>query len=260
MITLISIALVLGLSSSLHCVGMCGPISVILPISQAAAAEKLFKTVVYHLGRILVYAMLGAFFGFMGKSFQLMGLLQTISIFFGALIVAGVIFPRIFVKFHFFNRMHSKLNSYVHNTFGKLMKRRGTMSLFVFGMLNGLLPCGAVYFALLGSLVYGGLLEGALFMAVFGLGTSPAMVAISYFANSISLSLREKFRKASPVILIVFGSLLIVRGMNLDIPYISPKVELNQAGEEEVICCSKKGTEECVRMNKTYKKKVKRLE
>jgi uncharacterized protein len=255
MITLISIALVLGLSSSLHCIGMCGPIAMILPIQQAPPAEKLFKTIVYHVGRILVYALLGAFFGMMGQTFQLMGLLQTISIVFGVLIIAGVVFPRIFAKFHFFNHIHSKLNGYVHNTFGKLIKRRGTLSLFILGMLNGLLPCGAVYFALLGSLVYGGLFEGALFMAVFGLGTSPAMVAITYFANSISLSLREKFRKASPVILILFGGLFIVRGMNLDIPYISPKVEINQAGEEEVSCCSKKGTEECVSVKKQKSRK-----
>ena len=255
MIALISIALVLGLSSSLHCVGMCGPIAMILPIQQAQPAEKLMKTVVYHLGRILVYALLGAFFGIMGQTFQLMGLLQTMSIVFGVLIIAGVIFPRVFAKFHFFNRIHMKLNGFVHNTFGKLIKRRSTASLFVLGMLNGLLPCGAVYFALLGSLVYGGLLEGALFMAVFGLGTSPAMVAITYFANSVSLSLREKFRKASPVILILFGGLFIVRGMNLDIPYISPKVELNEAGEEEVSCCSKKGTDECVSVKKQKSRK-----
>jgi uncharacterized protein len=250
MISLISIALVLGLSSSLHCVGMCGPIAMILPIQQAPPAEKLLKTVVYHLGRILVYALLGAIFGMIGKTFQLMGLLQTISIVFGALIIAGVVFPRIFAKVHFFNSAHMKLNGWVHNTFGQLLKRRGTASLFMLGMMNGLLPCGAVYFALLGSLVYGGLLEGALFMAVFGLGTSPAMVAITYFANSISLSLREKFRKASPVILILFGGLFIVRGMNLDIPYISPKVEISDSGEEEVSCCSKKGTDECVSKKK----------
>ncbi len=256
MIPLISIALVLGLSSSLHCVGMCGPIAMILPIQQAPPAEKLLKTVVYHLGRILVYAILGALFGFMGQSFQLMGLLQTISIVFGALIIAGVIFPRIFAKVQLFNRAHMNINGFVHNTFGKFMKRRSTFSLFILGMLNGLLPCGAVYFALLGSLVYGGLFEGALFMAVFGLGTSPAMVAITYFANSISLSLREKFRKASPIILILFGGLFIVRGMNLDIPYISPKVQVNASGEEEVSCCSKKGTDACVSRKKMKSRKV----
>jgi hypothetical protein len=148
-----------------------------------------------------------------------------------------------------------KLNGFVHGAFGKLIKRKSTLSLFMLGMINGLLPCGAVYFALLGSLVYGGLFEGALFMAIFGLGTLPAMATITYFANSISLSLREKFRKASPVILILFGGLFIVRGMNLNIPLISPKVEITETGETEVSCCSKKGTDECV-----SRKKVKRKE
>jgi sulfite exporter TauE/SafE len=232
---------------------MCGPIAMILPIQQAPPAEKLMKTVVYHLGHILVYAILGAIFGMMGKTFQLMGLLQTISIVFGALIIAGVIFPRIFAKFHFINRAHIKLNSFVHNTFGKLLKRKSALSLFMLGMMNGLLPCGAVYFALLGSLVYGGLLEGALFMAVFGLGTLPSMATVTYFASNISISLRSKFRKASPVILIIFGGLFIVRGMNLDIPLLSPKVEINKQGETEVSCCSKSGTEQCERKKKRKK-------
>lgn len=253
MIALFSIAFILGLSSSLHCIGMCGPIAMILPIQQAAPAEKLAKTFIYHLGRVLVYASFGTLFGVMGKTFQLMGILQTISIVFGVLIIVGIIFPSVFAKFHFFNRMHMKMNGIVHSTFGKLIKQKSAAALLLLGMMNGLLPCGAVYFALLGSLVYGSLLEGALFMAVFGLGTLPSMTTITYFASNISISLRAKFRKASPVVLIVFGSLFIVRGMNLDIPYISPKVEVNQAGEEEVSCCSKKGTEECVSKKKKRK-------
>lgn len=255
MIALISIAFILGLSSSLHCVGMCGPIAMILPIQQARPSEKIVKTFVFHAGRILVYATLGAIFGLLGQSFQLMGLLQTISIVFGAIIIVGVVFPRVFSKFQFFNRLHLKINGFVHGSFGQLIKRKSTISLFLLGMVNGLLPCGAVYFALLGSLVYGGLFEGALFMAVFGLGTLPAMATITYFASTISISLREKFRKASPIILVLFGALFIVRGMNLNIPLISPKVEITETGETEVSCCSKKGTDECVSKKKLKTKR-----
>ena len=81
------------------------------------------------------------------------------------------------------------------------------------------------------------------------------VIGILQLKTQKKLSLREKFRKASPVILILFGGLFIVRGMNLDIPYISPKVEINQAGEEEVSCCSKKGTEECVGVKKRKSRK-----
>jgi len=243
----------MGLSSSLHCIGMCGPIAMILPIQNANPAEKIIKTFVYHLGRILVYAILGATFGLLGMSFQLMGVLQVISIIFGVLIIVGVLFPRIFAKVEFFNRLHMKLNAFVHKSFGQFIKRRGVFSLFILGMLNGLLPCGAVYFALLGSLVYGGIFEGALFMTVFGLGTLPAMAIITYFASSVSLSLRSKFRKIAPVIMLVFGVLFVARGMNLGIPLVSPKVEYQKNGDAEMSCCSKKGTDAC--KSKTQKKR-----
>ncbi len=71
------------------------------------------------------------------------------------------------------------------------------------------------------------------------------MATVTYFASNISISLRSKFRKASPFILIIFGGLFIMRGMNLEIPLLSPKVEINEQGETEVGCCSKNSLEEC---------------
>lgn len=123
--------------------------------------------------------------------------------------------------------------------------------MFLLGMVNGLLPCGAVYVALIGSLVYGNVIQGALFMVFFGLGTLPAMALITYFAGNVSLSLRSKFKKVAPVIMLIFGVMFVARGMNLDIPFISPKVEINEQGEASVSCCANKGTEACVNNKKS---------
>jgi hypothetical protein len=72
------------------------------------------------------------------------------------------------------------------------------------------------------------------------------MALVTYYANSLSTSIRLKFKRIAPLILILFGGLFIIRGMNLNIPYISPKVEVSQSGEEKVSCCSNSGTKSCV--------------
>jgi sulfite exporter TauE/SafE len=255
MITLIGVSLVLGLSSSLHCIGMCGPIAMILPVQREKPIIKGIKTIIYHSGRAFVYAILGALIGLLGQSFQLMGILQIFSVLIGVLIIVGVMFPRIFSKVKVFGAAYLKFNSFIHLVFGKLIKQKSFMAMFLLGAVNGLLPCGEVYLALIGSLVYGNAIHGALFMVFFGLGTLPAMALITYFAGNLSLSLRSNFKKVAPVVMLVFGVMFVARGMNLDIPYLSPKVEINDAGETEVSCCANKGTETCVSNKKSKTKK-----
>ena len=95
-------------------------------------------------------------------------------------------------------------------------------NLFLIGLLNGLLPCGLVYMAVAGALATGNIIYSSLFMACFGLGTLPAMLAMSFAGNFITLSSRNTIKKLVPYIVGIMGILLILRGLNLDIPYISP--------------------------------------
>ena len=95
-------------------------------------------------------------------------------------------------------------------------------TLLLFGLLNGLLPCGLVYAALAGAAATGGPLGGALFMAAFGLGTIPAMLAVSLAGRLITAPWRARFQRAVPVAMAVLAVLFIVRGLSLGIPYLSP--------------------------------------
>ncbi len=96
------------------------------------------------------------------------------------------------------------------------------MDLFIIGFLNGFLPCGFVYMALIGSISMGNTIYGSFYMILFGLGTVPMMSLAPIFGNFINLNIRNKIQKAIPVFVVIIGILFILRGLGLGIPYISP--------------------------------------
>ena len=104
-------------------------------------------------------------------------------------------------------------------------------NLFLIGLLNGLLPCGLVYMAIAGALATGNILYSSLFMACFGLGTLPAMMTMSFAGSFVSLGMRNKIKKSVPYIVGFMGILLILRGMNLNIPYLSPAIGMHKVVE-----------------------------
>jgi sulfite exporter TauE/SafE len=100
-----------------------------------------------------------------------------------------------------------------------------SLSEFFIGLINGLLPCGLVYAAIFGAVASGGMLESSLYMIFFGLGTAPLLIALSVFGNFLTPALRNRFNKMVPYLLGLVAILIILRGLNLGIPYISPKMD-----------------------------------
>ena len=226
----ISIGFVTGMLGSAHCVGMCGPIALALPVGNT---NKYLSLLLYNLGRAFTYSILGLLPGLLGFSLQLAGLSQWISISLGVILLLFVIFgygrkfETLAAKIPLFGRLKQSI--------GKLFKKSGYSNLFVIGLLNGLLPCGLVYTALLLSVGTGEPAAAALFMFMFGMGTLPAMYLLSVFGNSLSMSFRQKLRKAVPYMLGIVAILLIIRGLNLGIPLLSPSV--SDKGKME--CCER---------------------
>ena len=105
---------------------------------------------------------------------------------------------------------------------GKLFQSRKLSSLFFIGILNGFLPCGLVYLALTSSVISASPLNGSMFMLFFGVGTFPMMFATVLMGNYLNQSIRQKIHRAVPALLFFIAVLLILRGMNLGIPYLSP--------------------------------------
>jgi len=114
---------------------------------------------------------------------------------------------------------------------GEMLRTRSLVSWFFLGILNGLLPCGLVYLALISSVATGGPLNGSLFMLLFGAGTLPAMMAVGFFKQWFTVSLRTKMRKLTPVMLALAGVLLVARGLLIQYPVSS------QANPQTITIC-----------------------
>ena len=215
-------ALFFGLISSFHCIGMCGPIAMMLPVDHKNPSKKALQILTYHLGRLTAYGSLGLVFGILGRGFYLAGLQQTISITVGALMILVVVIPeKIFAKYNF-SRPIYQLISKVKTALGSQFKRKSADALLTIGFLNGLLPCGLVYAALFGAIAMQNVTLSISYMLLYGLGTIPMMSAVVYVTNFLSFPIRNKLQKVIPIVSVIIGTLFILRGLGLDISYVSP--------------------------------------
>lgn len=214
-----------GLFGSLHCIGMCGPIVLALPVIGDSQLKILAGRVLYNLGRICTYTLMGALFGLFGSRLVLFGLQQDLSIAFGVIILVYVLTPRK-IKSRVANTfIYRETTNFIKSKFSLMISKKSNSSLFTIGMLNGLLPCGFVYVGIAGAVSTVNWLSGALYMAMFGLGTFPVMLATAMFGKIINVNFKRKVNKLIPVFAVLLALIFILRGLNLGIPYLSPKFQ-----------------------------------
>lgn len=218
----------LGIGSSLHCLGMCGPLMMAVPF-PGHHSRRGYK-VIYFLGKALAYGFLGALIGLLGLRAIWGEAQRYISIAAGVLIVFMVLFPLLkprSIKFPF-QRTFTQV-------FNRIRERPRWWHFAQLGFLNGLLPCGMVYIALTAAWASGSPFESFLAMMLFGIGTSPLLWLVAVMKGKISFGLRQKLKPLSVGLSLAVGSLLMIRGSDLGIPYISPKMNTAKA---ERSCCS----------------------
>lgn len=225
--------LLLGLVSSFHCVGMCGPLAMALPVHDLPRVQRLAATSLYHAGRVLTYATAGALFGWAGRGIYIAGFQQWFAIAMGFVMLLLAVLN---FTFH-----HSGMPAWlqpfylkVQQVMHRLLRSPKSYNFLLLGMANGLLPCGMVYMAIAGALSTSSVMHGVLFMGAFGAGTLPAMIALSLFGIRFKLSHRRQIRQLMPYIVAGMAILFILRGMNLGIPFISPV--LPDAPKAAVLC------------------------
>ncbi|MDB5203691.1 MAG: sulfite exporter TauE/SafE family protein [Ferruginibacter sp.] len=227
MITLLVTALLMGAVGTFHCIGMCGPLALSLPVVRDSYGSRFMSTLLYNLGRVFTYALIGALLGLAGNAAAIFGFQQALSVLLGASILIFLLKPvnylsRVTANAGIFMKLRKEL--------GRLFNKKTYRANFFIGTLNGLLPCGLLYMALAGAVSTGTVLKSALFMAAFGLGTLPVMWGLAFMGGFVSISLRKNIRKIYPYIMLFMALLLIVRGLGLDIPYLSPALHNHSQG------------------------------
>lgn len=249
----------LGLVTNLHCIGMCGPIAMALPLNRKSKLTVAGGIVSYSVGRSLGYAFLGVIVGIIGVSANLLGVLQWLSIISGFLVI-------IFAWGHFYSTSSksSFINKWVMKAMSKLLKdkskKKNPSRLLGIGLINAFLPCGMVYFALVTALSTGDMTYSILFMFVFGLGTLPGFIFLGALKDMFARLTFFNKRAVLASLVSIVGVFMILRGMNLDIPFVSPKMEkvivknnkenvdenlTNSKIEATMSCCSKSKETTC---------------
>jgi sulfite exporter TauE/SafE len=217
----------LGILGSVHCLGMCGPLALSLPFA-VQSGNKWRSIIIYYLAKASAYSMMGGVMGILGKGIMLMKWQQALSVAAGAFILLMALLPALkHTRVHFifqkqFLALHTRLQQHPRKHY-----------YFFMGFLNGLLPCGLVYTALTTALLAGSVAGGALAMLLFGLGTIPVMILLLFFKQRINLPLRKRLLPLSTFFSVAIGALLVLRGLNLGLPYISPQAEKDKVTN----CC-----------------------
>jgi len=217
-----TLAFFMGLFGSLHCVAMCGPLMVALPLSHGARWKVGVQLLVYQVGRVSVYTLLGLLVGALGNSVGLRGWQQFLSLASGLLLIGIGIFTLWGRHVPAVARMQERVAAPLTRWIGYWLYRPG--GYLVVGCLNGLLPCGMVYMALAAALNADSVQGGGLFMLLFGLGTWPAMLLTATMGSFLKRHIRVNTARWLPVFYLLMGGWFVLRGANLDIPMLSPLI------------------------------------
>jgi len=184
---------------------------------------------------------MGLVAGVVGQALYVGGYQQMLSIILGILLLLAVILPGRFGALLTGSKLHARLTNFLRSIWGKLTANSSQSSLVTIGLLNGFLPCGLVYVALAGAVSTGNPVSGGLYMVTFGLGTLPVMLAMSLAGRLLGFGIRRRMRQFLPVGAVVLAVLFILRGLSLGIPYVSPRMQVDESGKTQVECCDHKG-------------------
>lgn len=216
---LLNVIFVAIISSFSHCVGMCGGFALMLSANLAKTRRKALFIALYHTARIFAYCLLGLCFGLFGQAVILSPSAKGFVLF-----VAGLFM----VLFGLGLLVRGKLLAFIENArvsryilgIGSKAKtllntRFQPLYIALLGFLNGLIPCGIVYYFLALSFSSGSAFESLLIMLIFGLCTLPALVLFSSFASALNTKFKSTASIAISVFIALYGLYLAFDGFML---------------------------------------------
>ncbi len=207
-----------------HCIGMCGPIVISLSMNLKTG-NTVWPPVLYHMGRVATYSLLGGIMGMTGSftmvTSQIASIQKTVLIFAGVLIVfMGVFMSPWLTNFSCF-KTGTGVQTFFSKAFARLVGLKPTLVYFPLGLILGLLPCGPVYTVLIASAragmeapdIYTGFISGMVLMLAFGIGTIPALFLVGRLAGVGGIKQRQMIYKAASIIMIGVGIYFVIKGI-----------------------------------------------
>jgi len=231
----IILGMAMGFMGSIHCIGMCGPLVMSLHGRGGGVRSNAFYQLAYHIGKICSYMVIGVQFGILGQTFHFFLSQQKLSLVIGISFILFFLFSKI-TSSKLSNSLTAKFLP-ITRFFNHIVVEKSILKMFLTGIGNGFLPCGFVYTAASASIATGKIEDSVLFMAGFGFGTIPALTGVIYLFHLVPERIKSSCNFIYRYLLIILGVLLILRGLNLGIPYISPAY--NVETEEVHGCCHK---------------------
>lgn len=219
--------LMMSLLGSLHCAAMCGPIFLASASRFSVAKEYLVANLLHHAGKTFSYILLGSLMGVIGKLISIVIMQKWLLIISGSLLIL-------------FQILNTKpvFKAFKINLILNRLQQLKLNNSFTLGVINGLIPCGLSYSAAISAIATGNPLYGALFMLSFGIGTIPSLNLIAFSRWLFKFKVNKKLMQWKSVPVFFIGVLFILKGLDLGIPFISPKLHPEKL-KAPVDCCSK---------------------
>ncbi len=201
----------IGLFTSIHCVGMCGGIclSQCIGVKGESKVERMRPSLLYNLGRIASYTLVGGVVGAIGSVVRFNGVMRgAVALFAGVfMIVMGL---NMLDLFPWLRRFNLRMPKFL--TGGITGKSNSPLCI---GLLNGLMPCGPLQAMQLYALSTGSPMQGAISMFLFALGTSFLLFGFGAASALLSKRFTSKLMMGSAVLVIVLGVGMLNTGLNM---------------------------------------------
>ncbi|MBU3678575.1 MAG: sulfite exporter TauE/SafE family protein [Candidatus Kapabacteria bacterium] len=214
----------LGFASWIHCIGMCGPLVAVMVPRGHTAMDTAVRSGLYHAGRTLTYCILGLLVGSVADGARIVVLGSAVSMFTGTVMIALGGFQIVGGSVHLPNMISSRARQLASALQSRSAVFSPPMRAFMHGIINGLLPCGISLSAIIAAATLPSFGERTLFLVAFGVATSPALAGLALLIDRVSGTWQRRLRMFSAVIMVVVGALVTMRGMSLDIPFVSPMI------------------------------------
>ena len=211
----------IGLLGSMHCIGMCGGFVAMYSLKNTSTQPSLPYHILYNLGRITTYSVLGGVLGYLGSFATYIGehrgIPGTVLLISGfIMILMGLTIAGVLGKKGLFEETGFIRGSVFRSTLHRILALDSVWGTFLLGLLLGLLPCGLLYPLFMHAAASGGFVSGMIIMAVFGISTLPALMGFGFLVTGLKQHVKLTIYRVAAVLIVLLGFRMILRGLSFN--------------------------------------------